>query len=223
MDWALLAYWICFFTGTTYALISALLSGLFGFFGAGGGEAGVHFDVGHDYGAGGHLDGGHGDAFSTEAGGEPVIAPLSPATIAIFMATFGGVGIILTSLFHFSLFLTLPIATATAFMVAGLVFLLFYRLFTAVQASSEPHMAEAIGLTAEVTVPIPKDGLGEVAFVVRSNRLSLPARSQEGVDIPRHAAVRIVRQVGSALYVALLNADESGPAASPTETQQFKD
>ena len=210
MDWALVAYWVCFLCGTTFALVSAVMSGLFGF-GHGGDVGGAHFEVSHDYGAhGGGAAGGYGDAFSTEAQMESPIAPLSPATISVFMATFGGVGIILTSLFHMSLLLTLPASAAAAFSVAWIVFLVFYHFFTAVQASSEPRMAEAIGLKAEVTVPIPLDGMGEVAFVARGLRVTSPARSQEGVELGRRDAVKIVRQVGNTLYVAKLGEGETG-------------
>src|SRR5574340_501591 len=145
MDWALVAYWVCFLCGTTFALITAVMSGLFGFGHGADVGGGGHFEVSHDYGAHGSATGGHGDAFSTEAQMESPIAPLSPATISVFMATFGGTGIILTSLFHLNLLLTLPASAAAAFGVAWVVFLVFYHFFTAVQASSEPRMAEAIG------------------------------------------------------------------------------
>ena len=222
MDWALIAYWVCFFTGTTYALISALLSGFFGF-GHGAPEAGGHFEVSHDYGAGGGVADGHGEAFSVEAAEGVPIAPLSPATMSVFMATFGGVGILLTSLFHQSLFVSLPASAGAGFVVAGAVFALFYRVFTSVQASSEPRMAEAVGLKGEVTVSIPTEGVGEVAFVARGLRVTSPARSQEGKELPRNSAVRIVRQVGSTLYVLGLSEEESGPSEQVVGPPDFKD
>jgi len=223
MSWVLVAYWVCFGVGTVYALVSALLTGFFGFMGGGGGEGGGSFEVGHDFGVHGGDAGGHGEAFAAGAEGEPVIAPLSPATISVFLATFGGVGIILTALYDFSLYLSLPISAGSALVVAGAVFALFYRLFTAVQASSEPRMAEVPGVTAEVTVPISTEGVGEVAFVVRGARLTSPARSQEGVELARHTAVRIVRRVGSTVYVAALTAEESGEQAPETEPVDFRD
>jgi membrane protein implicated in regulation of membrane protease activity len=223
MSWVLVAYWVCFGVGTVYALVSALMTGFFGFVGGGGGEDIGSFEVGHDFGVEGGDAGGHGEAFAVAAEGEPVIAPLSPATISVFLATFGGVGIILTTLFDFSLYLSLPISAGAGLVVAGVVFALFYRLFTAVQGSSEPRMAEATGVTAEVTVPISKEGVGEVAFVVRGARLVSPARSQEGVELPRHTAVRIVRRVGTTLYVTALTEEESGEQAPETGSAEFRD
>jgi membrane protein implicated in regulation of membrane protease activity len=223
MSWVLVAYWVCFGVGTMYALVSALMTGFFGFMGGGGAEGGGGFEVGHDFGVHAGDMGGHGDAFAVAAEGEPVIAPLSPATISVFLATFGGVGIILTALYDFSLYVSLPISAGSGLLVGAGVFALFYRLFTAVQASSEPRMAEATGVTAEVTVPISKEGVGEVAFVVRGARLTSPARSQDGVELPRHTAVRVVRRVGNTLYVAALTAEESGEQAPETEPVDFRD
>jgi membrane protein implicated in regulation of membrane protease activity len=223
MSWVLVAYWVCFGVGTVYALVSALMTGFFGFVGGGGGEDIGSFEVGHDFGVEGGDAGGHGEAFAVAAEGEPVIAPLSPATISVFLATFGGVGIILTTLFDFSLYLSLPISAGSGLVVGGGVFALFYHLFTAVQGSSEPRMAEATGVTGEVTVPISKEGMGEVAFVVRGTRLVSPARSQEGVELPRHTAVRIVRRVGNTLYVAGLTEEESREQAPETEPVDFRD
>jgi len=181
MSWVLVAYWVCFGVGTVYALVSALMTGFFGFVGSGGAEGGGSFEVGHDFGVEGGDAGGHGEAFAVAAEGEPVIAPLSPATISVFLATFGGVGIILTVLFDFSLYLSLPISAGAA------------------------------------------EGVGEVAFVVRGARLVSPARSQEGVELPRYTAVRIVRRVGSTVYVAALTEEESGEQAPETGPVDFKD
>jgi len=220
MTWDLIAYWICFAVGSGYATVTAILGGFFGLahhagdFGGGVG----HADMGHDYG-GGHDASGHGDAFATGGDMEPVIAPLSPATISVFLTTFGGVGVILTSLFHLNVLVTLPASTAAGLAVAGGVFVLFYHLFTKVQASSETRMAEVIGLSAEVTVPIPDGGLGEIAYVCRGARLVASARADDGQAITRRAAVRIVRQVGSTLYVSLAGDVESPRVPDPRELE----
>jgi len=224
MDLTLIAYWICFLTGTAYAAVSALLTG---FFGAIGGHdisgAGGH-DVGHaggDYGA--HAgDAGHGEAYSAGGEAETVLAPLSPATISVFMATFGGVGIILTTMFKMNLFMSLPISAASGFVVSAAVVSLFYHLFTKVQASSETRMAEIIGLTAEVTVPIPKDGVGEIAYVCRGARLVSSARARNGREVPRHETVRIIEQVGTTLYVEPHQGSRAEPAR-PADDQPIRD
>jgi membrane protein implicated in regulation of membrane protease activity len=229
MDWTLIAYWVCFGVGTTYAVVSALLGGVHGLLdlGGDGGNGGGHVEMAHDYGAGhGEVTTGHegsGEAFATVGEAEPVISPLSPATLSIFLATFGGVGIILTSMFKLNLFVSLPVSAGAGVGVAGSVMLLFYHLFTKVQGSSEPRSAEAIGLTAEVTVPVPKEGVGEVAYVVRGARFVSSARSQTGKPLARHVAVRIVRQVGNTFYVEPVGEQAEVPQPPAQESLGLRD
>ena len=224
MDWALIAYWVCFGVGTVYALVSALMGGIFGLLDIGG-DADVGGDVGdisHEYGAGADSVGdvGHGDAFATTGEAAPVISPLSPATISVFLATFGGVGIILTSLAKVKLIVSLPVSALAGTVVAGFVMVLFYHLFTKVQGSSEARAGRAVGLTGEVTVPVPKDGVGQVAYILRGARLTATARSQDGKPIPGHAPIRIVRRVGNTLYVEPLGDDEGvSPPAAPADAE----
>lgn len=219
MSWELIAYWICFGLGVTYAAVSALLTGFFGLtHGAEGADVG-DVDMGHDYGGGE----GHGEAFAVGAEGEPVIAPLSPATIAMFMTVFGGVGIILTSMFKLGLFLSLPISLGAGALAAALIFLLFYHLFTKMQASSETRMADVIGLLGEVTIPIPAAGVGEVAYTSRGSRLVSPARTETGEEISRHVSVRISRRVGNTLYVTPVPPGEPAPEPSTHDDLELND
>ena len=182
-------------------------------------------DIGHDYGAGADVEGdiGHGDAFATAGEAEPVISPLSPATISVFLATFGGVGIILTSLANVKLIVSLPVSALAGTVVAGFVMVLFYHLFTKVQGSSEARAGRAVGLTGETTVPVPKDGVGEVAYVLRGARLTSTARSQSGKPIPARAPIRIVRRVGNTLYVEPLGDEEGLSRPVAPENDELKD
>jgi len=222
VDWSLVAYWVCFSIGAAYATVTAFLGGFFGLvhhvgdFGAG------QADMGHDYGAGGHDASGHGEAFGGPSEMEPVISPLSPATISVFLTVFGGVGIITTTLFHMKMLLSLPISMASGIAVAGLVLMLFYYLFTKVQASSETRVAEVVGLSGEVTVPIPAGGVGEVAYVCRGARMVASARTEGREGLPRHAVVRIARYVGGTLYVEPRSAAEGGQTP-PEESGPLKD
>jgi membrane protein implicated in regulation of membrane protease activity len=221
MPWHLIAYWICFGLGFTYATVSALLTGFFGLVHHAGDVGGGHAEMGDTY--GGVQDGvGHGEAFATAEGAEPAISPISPATIAMFMTVFGGVGVLLTVLAKMELYTSLPIAFAAGVAAAAFIFLLFYHFFTKVQASSETRMAEVIGLTAEVTVPIAHAGVGEVAYVCRGARLVSPARAEGEVSLGRHAVVRITRQVGNTLYVAPRGPEEGaspGPSANELDAK----
>lgn len=222
LTWDLVSYWICFGLGTIYATLSALLTGIFGF--GHGGDVPQHIEVAQsDFGVHGGVEGGHGEAFASDGPGEAIIAPLSPATISVFMAVFGGTGILLRTLAHMPVYLSMPISVAAGLLVASVIFVTFYRFSVSVQASSEPTMREIIGLTGEVTVPIPKDGVGEIACICRGSRLVSTARSQDGVDIPRHSSVRVVRQVGNTMYVSPLRRDECQPMTPDLTPPNFKD
>jgi hypothetical protein len=186
MDAIELIYLVCFFLGLGFAIVSGLLSGVF----SGGGE--------------GHVDVGHGDA-GADLGGHADTAvhfsPLSPVVLATFISTFGGAGYIFRNLLHWPAYAHLPLAGVSGFAVGGAVFLVFYKLFAVTQASSHARPLEMIGLEAQVTVPIPHDGLGEITYTVGGMRFTGSARTADGKELPAHALVKIQKQVGNAFVV----------------------
>jgi len=214
MGWDVFAYWICFVSGVVYASLAALLGGVFGF-GHGGLEAGG--DIGgaaHDFGTSHDIGAGHGEAHAGAGPGEVAISPLSPMTIATFSTVFGGTGLVLTKMFKYGLGITLPVSVVAGFLVAWGVFLVFYRLFASVQASSEVQMGALVGLTGEVTVAIPSDGVGEIAYVTLGGRYTSIARSQTGQPVERHTPVTVTRVVGNTVYVTPVE-EGAGDAPQP--------
>jgi membrane protein implicated in regulation of membrane protease activity len=183
-------YLVCFFLGLGFALLSGLLAGVFTGHAGGHIDTGGHLDAGTD---GGSIDGAHSP-------GHVHYSPLSPVTIAMFISTFGGVGILLKKA-DFPIYLHLPAAAFSGILVGGLVSYAFYRIMLATQASSHGRENEAIGTQAEVTVPIPHVGLGEVAYVLRGSRYTNPAKSVDGKELPVNTLVKIVNQVGTTFIV----------------------
>jgi len=184
-------YLVCFFLGLGFALLSGLLAGVFT------GHAGAHIDTGH-IDAGGGVDGGAVDG--AHSPGHVHYSPLSPVTIAMFISTFGGVGILLKNA-AFPMYVHIPAAALSGIVVGGLVSYLFFRIMLATQASSHARENEAIGVEAEVTIPIPHVGLGEVAYVLRGSRYTNPAKTIDGKELPAHTVVKIVSQVGTTFIV----------------------
>jgi membrane protein implicated in regulation of membrane protease activity len=185
-------YLVCFFLGLGFAVLSALLAGVFG------GHAGPHVDTGGvhvDLGAS-HTDGTHGVATD----GQVHFTPLSPVSIALFVTTFGGVGLLFKK-FGFAPFVQLPVAAVSGMIVGGAVAYAFFRLTLMTQASSHARAGEEIGLEAEITVSIPNNGLGEIAYIVRGTRFTNPARTVDGKELPAHVMVRIVQQTGNTYVV----------------------
>jgi membrane protein implicated in regulation of membrane protease activity len=186
-------YLVCFFLGLGFALLSGLLAGVFT------GHAGAHIDTGGHLDAGGGAD-GDGAIDGAHSSGHVHYSPLSPVAIALFISTFGGVGILLKKA-AYPLYIHVPAAAFSGMLVGGLVSYAFYRIMLATQGSSHAREHEAIGTQAEVTIPIPHVGLGEVAYVLRGSRYTNSARTVDGKELPVHTVVKIVNQVGTTFIV----------------------
>lgn len=147
-----------------------------------------------------HVDIGHADVGSFDHGTVEV-SPLSPITMAAFITSFGGVGIVTTQLFGVKPEISLLWATLGGVLTGGVVYLLYGRLLVAMQASSQVRTRELGGTIGEVIAPISADGVGEVSYVAKGSRLSSPARSATGQAIPRGALITIERIVGGTALV----------------------
>ena len=180
-------YFICFGVGLLFTLLSALLGHLFG-----GGDADAHADVG----TGGHAEAGF------EHTGMPGIAPFSPTTIASFITAFGAFGMIFSKIALLeSPWVSAPLAGVSGLVVAAGVFLMFNKIFSKTQASSEGQVGTLIGSNATIITPIPQGGVGEIAYVQGGSRYTAPARSESGAAIGNGQTVRIHRVVGTQFYV----------------------
>lgn len=184
MDGIEIAYWIIGLLGLGFAVFSGLLAGVFS------GAAEAHVDVG-----GHHVEMGQG------AEGSVHFPILSPVTLSMAALAFGGSGLILMKVCLWPLWMHLGGAVICATLTALLVAYLLYKLFSATQASSHGTSEEAIGLEAEVTVALPHQGLGEIAFVLRGTRMTNPARTADGKELPPGTSVKIVDWVGNTYVV----------------------
>ena len=124
------------------------------------------------------------------------VSPLSPITIATFITTFGGIGVLCLQLFGVSAPMSLVWATVGGLAAAGVMYLFYSQFLIRSQASSELRHGEVVGLQAEVTVPIGESTPGKVAYATKSGRMSSMARSTDGKPIPRGQFVQIVRIIG---------------------------
>lgn len=181
-------YSICFGVGLVFAIASAFLGHLF---------AGHDMDGGHvEIGTGGHAEAGFQDS------GMPGLSPFSPTTITSFITAFGGFGLIFTRLeATHSPWVSAPLATLCALLVAAGVVALFGWIFHHTQSSSESRVGTLTGTTGTVITPIPASGVGEIAYVQMGTRYTAPARDERGAAVPNGQTVKIVRIVGSQFYV----------------------
>lgn len=179
-----IAYLICFFLGLGFAVISALLSGVFA-----GGDAHVDSSGAPDV---------HADVGATDGGVH--FSPLSPVSISMFLASFGGAGIITAKYFHLPVTAQIPISAGSGFAVSLTVAWLMFSLVKAASSSSTVRVADLVGLDAEVDVSIPKDGMGQISYI-RGGRHTAGAKSADNTDIPTGSVVKIVRIVGNTYFV----------------------
>ncbi len=183
-------YFFLLMLGVFYALLVMIAGGLHA----------VHlpFDISLDHlpgDVGGHVD----------IGGAPThdvsILSLSPISIAAFVTSFGGIGIIATQGFRVDGPTSLLWAVGGSIVVAAISHLVFFYIFVAPQASSALRTSDMLGITAEVTAPIPADSVGEIAYVAMGERHTATARSESGQNIPRGALVTIQGRAGTVMIV----------------------
>lgn len=159
---------------------------------------GLHADL-----SGLHLPGADHIDISGMAGHDVSILSLSPISIAAFVTSFGGIGIIATQAFGADSAGSLVWAAVGSIVVALVSHFVFFYAFIAPQASSALRTSDVVGQTAEVTVPIANNGVGEVAYVAMGERHTSTARSADNKEIPRGALVSVESIAGTVLIVKL--------------------
>ena len=153
-----------------------------------------------------HIGGAEGFSGGIDAP-DVSVSPLSPITIATFVTTFGGVGLITTQFFRVDGRWSLLWALGSGLALAGLMYVVVSQFLIGSQGSSEIRASDLLGTEAEVTVPIGATTPGQVAYVTKSGRMSSMARSVTGEPIPRGEFVTIVRVRGPQVLVRPLGSE----------------
>jgi membrane protein implicated in regulation of membrane protease activity len=150
------------------------------------------------FGHGDHDTGGH-DAHLGSGDG-PTVSFLSPRVFATFLLGFSAAGLVATE-YRWS-----PLAASGAGVGAGLVFgwlaRMMFSFFYSQQSDSSMQTSNAIGSQAEVTVPIPDQGNGEVSLTIQGRFQVFPARAQDGRPVPKGRVVKVVGNNGGILVVS---------------------
>ena len=141
--------------------------------------------------------GGHDGAHDASSEGGPSI--FSARIMASFIAAFGFGGAIARYLG-----LSHPASSGAGIVSGAILATLVYqfaKILYGQQASSEVKMATLIGMTAEVAIPIPAGGLGQITLAAAGERSMHIARSKDGRAIAQGAAVRILELRGDSVVV----------------------
>ena len=162
-----------------------------------GGDHEIHVgDVGADHGDFGHEGG-------------PSI--FSARIMASFLTAFGVGGVV-------ARYYDLPHPAAagcgvvTGIVMSGLVYQ-FAKILYSQQASSDIHMAGLVGKSAEVTVGIPRGGMGQVTLEYGGERTTQIARTKEDGAIPPGTAVVVTALLGDSIIVERVGAQTRGGAS----------
>lgn len=195
LEWVFI---FCFALGAIYAVFAGVFAGIFGgVLHTGHDLPGHDVDLSHDIHAGGVEHGGDLSGHSPEVH----FSPVSPPVIAMFLISFGGSGLLGIKSFHWHEPAALiPFALACGLGIGAVTFFLFFWVMKHSQVSSASTDADALGTIAEVIVPLPAHGTGEVAYNARGRRFNGPARSTDGRPIPQGKRV-VVEKVDGSIYI----------------------
>ncbi len=160
--------------GFVFLLISLVFGGLL-----------EHFEFGHDL---GHDLGHGGPGFFSVRG------------IAVFVTAFGGVGAIGTYR-GYGVFASSGFGFISGIAVATVVYV-FARFLYGQQATSTTTSADLVGRTAQVSVGIPENGVGQVRCLVGEIMVDKIARSRAGSAIAYSSLVKIEEIVGESVIVS---------------------
>ncbi len=123
----------------------------------------------------------------------------SSRIMAAFVTAFG-VGGVVARYYDLSHPAASGVGIASGALMAGLVYQ-FAKMLYSQQASSELQMTRLVGRTAEVSVAIPADGVGQISLSLAGERTEHLARSKNGRAVPRGSEVLITELRGDSVVV----------------------
>jgi membrane protein implicated in regulation of membrane protease activity len=195
MTWADF-YLICFAVGFAFSLLSFL-----------GGSLHWHLHWPHSLHGAAHLPVGHG-AHGCSPAGKAVargnhISPFNVASLAAFLAWFGGTGFLLTRFSGLWFATGLVLASLCGVAGAVIIFLFLSRVLTSEEENLDPSDFEMTGVLGRLSVPIRPDGTGEIVYSQAGTRRTCGARSEDGAAIPKGSEVIVTRYEKGIAFVRL--------------------
>ncbi len=177
MSWADF-FLICFAVGLSFSVISFLAGSLH-----------LHWPHVHFH------AGGHGARVGRGAG------PVNVSTVAAFLAWFGGAGYLLLHYSSVWFVMVLAAAVVCGLIGASIVFLFLAKVLMRGEAALDPADYDMVGVLGKVSSGIRPAGTGELIFSQAGSRRAAPARSEDGVEIPKGADVVVTRYERGIAYV----------------------
>lgn len=123
------------------------------------------------------------------------------ATLAAFLAWFGGTGYLLERYSHFWVLAALAIATLSGLAAGAMVFWFLAKVLMAREAPLDPMDYDMIGVLGRLSIPIRTGGTGELIYSQEGTRRVCGARAETDLAIPKGAEVIVTRYEKGIAYV----------------------
>ena len=193
-------YLVCFLVGLMLSAVT-LLGGMGHF----GGHVHVpHVHVPHVHAA--HIPNTAGVAPGPGAGtnstqGATTVPWWNGFSLMIFLCWFGASGYLLTRYGSFVASVVLVLAAIAGVAGGALIFLFLTRVLMPHERELTADETEIVGAVGRISSPIRTNGTGEMLYEQLGALRSVPARSEDGADIPKQEEVFVVRYEKGIAYV----------------------
>lgn len=132
------------------------------------------------------------DGLDLSFGDLPFSLSFSPWLLFLIMTIFGGVGMLLfTYIKGIPVIVDAGIGFVCGIVVAGMIQKFVIRALKNAENTSAAREEELIGVLATVSERIPKQGFGEITYVIYGNTYVAPAKSTTGEEIDKKTEVSI--------------------------------
>ena len=123
------------------------------------------------------------------------------ATMAAFLAWFGGTGYLLERYSHFWVVAALGIATLSGLAAGSVVFWFMAKVLMAREAPLDPADYDMIGILGRLSIPIRSGTTGELVYSQEGTRRVCGARAEGNAAIAKGAEVIVTRYDKGIAYV----------------------
>jgi uncharacterized membrane protein len=188
-------YLVCFLVGLMLSVVM-LLGGMGHFAGHIGGHVHIpHVHVPHAP----HAP--HTGAATSAANGATTVPWWNGFSIMIFLCWFGAAGYLLTKYGTFVMGVVLVLAAIAGVAGGAIIFLFLTRVLMKHERELTADETQVVGAVGRISSPIRANGTGEILYQQLGAVVSAPARSEDGIDLPREEEVFVVRYEKGIAYV----------------------
>jgi hypothetical protein len=214
-------YFVCFLAGLMLSAVT-LLGGM-GHFGAH--VHAPHLHIPHaahlPHGVGGRgvaMQASVSSGASARGGGN--VPWWNAFSLMIFFCWFGAAGYLLTRYGSFVAGVVLVLSAICGVAGGAIVFLFLTRVLMPHERELTSDETDVVGAVGHVSAPIRPEGTGEIVYEQLGALRSAPARSEDGIAIPRQEEVFVVRYEKGIAYVRKWEEAEEGPGAGKAGSRE---